>query len=168
MPSERKRLKEEYETLHMVALKIISNRKGVTQNKVSQEENFYEICTNSDYFQNCKRILAFALRFLSRSFNECGVESAFSNIKQTDSDGRPYSHETVEKLCFIKFNGPYPLVFQSLIRKALAKRFGNGNWHFITNNQIFFTSTCITSQIKMQRNNFLYLIEIVFQLSIYH
>ena len=79
-----------------------------------------------DFFgdKDLQKIIDFGFRFLGRTLNECVLESFFLMINETDSAGRPLSHETVEKICFIRCNGPNPLVAKSIVRSALNELSG--------------------------------------------
>ena len=147
--ADKVRLKDEYTSLSLVAK---------SQNQMlTQEDLFYSICTEEKSFRHIKRVLAFSLRFLSRTFNECIMESFFSKVKDTDEAGRLLKHETVEKLCFIRSNGPHPLVAKPLIRAALNEHFkekGKGEWHFVTDADKFFISSSVTHQIEAAKKQF--------------
>jgi hypothetical protein len=82
------------------------------------------------------------------------LESIFSTIKETDAAGKPFTHETVEKLCFIRCNGPDPLVAKSLVRGALNEHFGSKTWHFHTDAHQFFASAAVSTQIESAKKKF--------------
>jgi hypothetical protein len=146
---DRLRLSEEFKTLYLVAIEEMKAGKIS-----SQEQLYYNICTKENLHRHSKNILAFALRFLSRTMNECIMESFFSTIKETDSAGKPFTHETIEKICFIRCNGPDPLVANSLVRAALNEHFKTTNWHFLTEGQQFYTSAAITTQVEHAKQKF--------------
>ena len=58
---DRARLSEEFKSLYLAA-----NEK-MQSGKITQEELFYFICTEEKVYRYCKKILAFGLRFLSRT-----------------------------------------------------------------------------------------------------
>ena len=68
---------------------------------------------------------------MSKTFNESrsNCESFFHALKETDDSGKPLNFETVEDLCFIKYNGPNPLKAKTLIRGALNRHFDKKPWH---------------------------------------
>ena len=94
---KKKRLKEEYQTLCLIAKDIKKKIKTI-------EEFWYILLTNEIYFKNIKFILKFALRPLSRTYNETILESFFSKVKDTDDAGKCLNYKTVENLCFIRSN----------------------------------------------------------------
>ena len=147
LPEEKQRLLEEYGTLFLIATEEL---KRVKQ---SQEQLLYNICTKKDHYELIPNILGYGFRFLCKTLNECVLESFFSTVNETDSSGKPFSHDTVEKICFIRMNGPDPLVGKPLIRSALNEHF-NGKWHFVTDTNKFYTSPAIQTQVKAAQKKF--------------
>ena len=64
-----------------------------------------------------------ALRFLTRTFNECTVESQVSAINAIETRPRRLKHEQIERLTFISSNGPNPLVSLRVVEEALNLHF---------------------------------------------
>ena len=102
------------------------------------------------YYKHCKKVNAFALRFLNRSFNEAVVEVEVSNLKQTSTETRALKQRTTEMLNFISTNGPHPLVSMSLVDSFLSSYFGK-DWHFCVNVSKYFISQCVDARFKAAR-----------------
>ena len=66
---EKARLKAEYTTLLLNSQDIQENSKVNTP-----EDLWYVLLTEKRYYENCLNVNDFALRFLTRSLNECVVE----------------------------------------------------------------------------------------------
>ena len=90
----------------------------------------------------------FALKFLTRTFNECTVESQVSAISQIETTSRPLSHENAQKLAFINKNGPHPLVAMDVVEEALNLHFKGKPWHFVLSNSKYYTSKAVDSVYK--------------------
>ena len=86
--------------------------------------------------------------------NEGTCESFLKNLKDTDEAGKPLDYETVENLCFIRFNGPNPLMAKTLIRGELNKHVQKKAWHFITDSHKYFISATVSRQLKAAREEF--------------
>ena len=91
------------------------------------------------YFKHCKRLNAFALRFLNCSFNDGIIEVKVSSLKSISTGKRPLQQKTTEMLNFICTNGPHPLVAMPLVDDFLNAHFGK-DWHFTVNQSKFFVS----------------------------
>ena len=72
----------------------------------------------------------FALKFLTRTFNECTVESQVSAISQIETSSRPLSHENAHKLDFISKNGSHPLVGMDVVEEFPNFHFEGKPWYF--------------------------------------
>lgn len=120
LPEEKKRLSSEFITLTLNADKVKA-QKGIN---LSQTELWYELLTNEACYTHSKKINAFALRFLNRSFNEAVVEVEVSSLNQISTEYRPLKQNTTEMLNFISTNGPHPLVSMNLVDDFLNARFG--------------------------------------------
>ena len=70
MNDEKTRIYAEYVTL-LVHVKELHQ----TATLDTAEEFWYKLLTEQQYFENCLNINDFALRFLTRTFNECSVEA---------------------------------------------------------------------------------------------
>ena len=81
------------------------------------------------------------------------VNPFFHALKESDDSGKPLNFETVENLCFIKYNGPNPLKAKTLIRGALNS-FDKKPLHFLTESQKFFISPCVSGQLKETNQSF--------------
>lgn len=147
LPEEKERLKQEYVTLFLIATEELKKEPQ------SQEKLLYKICTDRSHYELVPNILGFELRFQCKTLNECVLESFFSTVNETDTSGKPFSHETVEKICFIRVNGPDPLVAKPLIRSALNEHF-KGKWHLVTDTNTFYSSPAIQTQLKAAQSKF--------------
>ena len=146
---EKERLKEEYKTLCLIAKDM--NEK---QRFKSIEEFWYDLLTSENLFKHIRFLINYALRPLSRTYNETILESMFSKVKDTDGVGKPLNYETAEQLCFIRYNGPNPLRAKGLVRAALDKKFKGKEWHFVTDSKQFFVSKNIQHQIQEAKEEF--------------
>ena len=135
---EKQRLTAECTTLILNAEKACVFL--MTENKqFSQTELWYELLTKEFYFKHCKRLNAFALKFLNRSFNKGIVEVKVSSLKNISTEKRLLQQKTTEMLNFICTNGPHPLVAMPLVDDFLNAYFGN-DWRFTVNQSRFFVS----------------------------
>ena len=125
-----------------------------TLKKTQMEDTLYKVYTEPSLYSNSKKVLAYALRWLSKTFNESKCESFFHALKEIDDSGKPLNFETVEDLCFIKYNGPNPLKAKTLIRGALNRHFDKKPWHFVTESKKFFISPCVSGQLKEANESF--------------
>ena len=141
---EKNRLKAEYTSL----LVIISSLKESDQVFESPEEIWYLLLTTEKYYTPCKNLNEFALRFLTRTSNECIVESQVSTIENIETSSRHLKHIMGEKLTFIKTNGPHPYSSLGVIHDALNKYFKGKPWHFVLTDSNYFTSKVIDRQIR--------------------
>ena len=149
--SDKKRLKEEYKTLCMIAMGELA------KTRMNAEALLYKIFTEENLYRHCKKVISYALRPLSITFNECVVESLFSQILNTDEAGKPFLVETVDNICFIKANGPSPLLAKPLVRSALDEHFSSTTtkkWHFTTNSQKYFTSASVKTEMEKAKQKF--------------
>ena len=69
---EKQRLLEEYQTLHILCSNLVAKH-GLTHEKL-----FYKVCTDPALYKDCKMVIRFSLRFLSKTTNECVVETLVS------------------------------------------------------------------------------------------
>ena len=140
---EKERLKAEYVTLQINASMIAK------QPEVKTPEAFwYELLTIEQYYKTCINVNEFALRFLTRTFNECSVELQVSTINSVDTSSRRLKHEMAEMLTFISTNGPYPLASLNVIEDALNRHFKEKQWHFVLSNSQHYSSKVVDRQIK--------------------
>ena len=143
---------DQYKTLLMNAKEEMKQSPSKTAEAV-----IYKICTKESSYHHIKPLLAYVMRWLSISFNECVVEALFSQILDTDDVGKPFALETVDNICYIRHNGPHPLVAKPLVRAALDQHFGKNkdkSWHFITSSNKFFTSKSHTTEMKEGKEKF--------------
>ena len=140
---EKMRLKAEY-------IKLLINGKelSVKTEYNTSEKNWYELLTNKELYEHCYNINEFSLRFLTRTFNECSVESQVSAINSIDTSSRRLKHETSQKLTFISSNGPSPLVAQMVVEDGLNDYFKGNDWHFVMSNTNYYTSKVVDRHIK--------------------
>ena len=92
--------------------------------------------------------LSFTVKFLTRTFNECTLESQVSAIFQNETTSRRLSHEHAQKLAFISKNGPHPLVAMNVVEEALNLYFKGKPWHFALSSSKYYTSKTIDSVFK--------------------
>ena len=116
--------------------------------KFHQEELWYNLLSKEEYFSNCLLVNEFALKFLTRTFNECTVESQVSAISQIETSSRPLSHENAHKLAFISKNGPHPLVAMDVVEEALNLHFKGKPWHFALAKSKYYVSKAVDSIFK--------------------
>ena len=90
----------------------------------------------------------FALRFLTRTSNECVVESQVSAIENIETSSRHLKHVMGEKLSFIKTNGPHPYSSLTVIEDALDKHFAGKPWHFVLMDSHYYTSKVVDNKIR--------------------
>ena len=150
--SDKNSLKDQFNTLNLIAEEQLDLHPNL-----SIESFFYKIYTEEKLYYNIKELLAYILRWLSITFNECVVEALFSKILDTDDAGRPFSKDTIDNVCFIRHNGPHPLVAKTLVRSALDEYFiglKSKQWHFIINTHSFFTSKSNTTEMKIAQDKF--------------
>ena len=144
-------LREEYASLILVIESVMS---GMPDKKTPMEDILYKVYTEPSLYSNSKKVLAYSLRWLSKTFNESNCESFFHTLKDIDDSGKPLNFETVEDLCFIKYNGPNPLKAKTLIRGALNRHFDKKPWHFLTESKKFFISPCVSGQLQEANQSF--------------
>ena len=147
LTEEKNRLSAEYITLCINDETIASKLKTESGKNASQNDVWYALLTHEDYYKNCKKVNAFALKFLNRSFNESVVEVEVSNLKQTSTENRSLLQKTTEMLNFVSTNGPHPLVSMNVVDSFLDLHFGK-NWHFTVNLSKFYVSQCVDGHFK--------------------
>ena len=86
--------------------------------------------------------------YITRTFNECSVESQVPTINSVDTSSRRLKHEMAEMLTFISTNGPHPLASLNVIEDALNRHFKEKQWHFVLSNSQYYTSKVVDRQIK--------------------
>ena len=141
---EKERLKAEYATL-LVHAEELSDLKTV-------EAIWYKLLTEERYYENCKNVNEFALRFLTRTTNECTVESQVSAIESIEHSSRRLKHLMAERLSFISTNGPHPFASLKVIEDSLNKYFNGKPWHFVLSNSKYFTSKVVDRQMRESQN----------------
>ena len=144
-------LRDEYVSLILVIESVMS---GMPDKKTPMEDILYKVYTEPSLYSNSKKVLAYSLRWLSKTFNESNCESFFHALKDIDESGKPLNFETVEDLCFIKYNGPNPLKAKTLIRGALNRHFDKKPWHFLTESKKLFISPCVSGQLQEANQSF--------------
>ena len=144
---EKERIKAEYVTLQHFAKDVEINLLK-KKSKFHQEELWYDLLSTEKYFKNCLNINEFALKFLTRTFNECTVESQVSAISQIETTSRRLLHEHAQKLAFISKNGPHPLVAVNVVEEPLNLYFKGKPWHFALSNSKYYTSKAVDSDFK--------------------
>ena len=86
---------------------------------MNQTDLWYRLLTNEEYYSNCQNFIAFAIRFLNRTFNETIVETEISTLEDIENKKRPLNRDTSVKLDFITTKGPHPLVSLPLVKDFL-------------------------------------------------
>ena len=109
---------------------------------------WYVLLTEKRYYENCLNVNDFALRFLTRSLNECVVEVQVSTISSIESSSRTLKHETSERLTFVSSNGPHPLKAMKLIEDALNMHFKGKPWHFVLSDSKYYVSRVVERLMK--------------------
>ena len=112
---EKARIHAEYVTL-LVHVKALQENAELDTAK----EYWHRLLTVQQY-ENCCNINEYALRFLTRTFNECKIEAQVSAIDSIKTSSRRLKHETAEKLTFISTNGPHPLVALNVIKEGSVR-----------------------------------------------
>ena len=97
-------LKEEYVTLQLVIQSVVDN---MTE-KATMEDVMYRIYTEFSLYSNSKRVLAYALRWLSKTFNEGNCESFFHALKETDESGKPLAFKQLNNYATLSTMGQTP------------------------------------------------------------
>ena len=149
LAEDKRILSAQFVTLCMHADTVVAKLSEKPQ-KICQNDVWYKLLTEDSYYKHCKKVNAFALRFLNRSFNEAVVEFEVSNLKQTSTETRALKQRTTEMLNFISTNGPHPLVSMSLVDSFLSSYFGK-DWHFCVNVSKYFISQCVDARFKAAR-----------------
>ena len=139
---EKTRLRAEYVTL----LVIVSSFKDHEFH--SPEEMWYSLLTKEEYYNQLLTLNEYALRFLTRTSNECFVESQVSSIENIETSSRHLKHEMGERLSFIKTNGPHPHSSLRVIENALDKHFNGKPWHFVLTDSHYYTSKVVDNKIR--------------------
>ena len=131
---EKNRLNAEYTTLLVIASSLMNS----DQSFQSPEDIWYVLLTTEKYYTTCSNLNEYALRFLTRTSNECIVESQVSTIENIETSSRHLKHIMEEKLTFIKTNGPHPYSSLAVIQDALDKHFNGKLWHFVLTNSHYY------------------------------
>ena len=141
--NERTCLITEYLTLLFNAREVVEEF-----NRGTIEQVWYKLLTIDDYFKTCKFINHYyaLLQLLTRSFN-CVVETEVSKVEGIQTSDRPLKDENAEKLNFISFNGPHPLMSTKIVEEMLTRHFGE-DWHFTLANSRRFVSKVVDRQFK--------------------
>ena len=147
----KNRIRTEFLTFQQSVVKASAFLKQ--QNPLHTETDlWYTLLTTEHYYQHCKHFLAFAVKFLNRSFNETIVESEVSCLENIEGKKRPLKHENSVKLNFISTNGPHPLVNLPLVRDFLTAYVGK-DWHFTSEGaNKWFTSKVVDRHFERARN----------------
>ena len=134
---ERNRLEAEFQTL----LVVVALLKSTTDFKTA-EDIWIKFLVTEEYYNKMKFLNKFALRFLTRTFNECTVEAQVSTISEIESSKRHLKRTTGEKLTFIATNGPHPLQSLKVVEDALDMYFDDKPWHFVTSASNYLVCKC--------------------------
>ena len=123
---EKVRLRAEYSTLLVIVSSSFRDHIFC-----SPEEMWYSLLTKEEYYKQLMTLNEYALRFLTRTSNECIVESQVSSIENIETSSRHLKHVMGERLSFIKTNGPHPHFSLKVIEDALDRHFDGKPWHFV-------------------------------------
>ena len=99
-----------------------------------------------------KFLSKFALRFLTRTFNECTVEAQVSTMSEIESSKRHLKSKTGERLTFIATSGPYPLQSLKVVEDALDMYFDDKPWHFVMTASNYCVSKVVDRQMLESRD----------------
>ena len=106
------------------------------------------LLSEESYYKHFLFVNDFALRFLTRSLNECVVEVEVSTIGSINSYSRTLNHKTTQNLTFISSNGPHPVKALNLIEEALNLHFKGKPWHFVLSNSKYYVSLVVDRILK--------------------
>ena len=140
---EKVRLRAEYSTLLVIVSSSFRDHKFR-----SPEEMWYSLLTKEEYYKQLMTLNEYALRFLTRTSNECIVESQVSSIENIETSSRHLKHVMGERLSFIKTNGPHPHFSLKVIEDALDRHFDGKPWHFVLMDSHYYTSKVVDSEIR--------------------
>ena len=112
------------------------------------EEFWYKLLAEKRYYEHCIYVNDYALRFLTRSLNECVVEVQVSAISTIESPSRGLKHKTSEKLIFISRHGPHPLKALNVIEDTVNMDFKKRKWHFVLSHLQYFVSRVVDLHLK--------------------
>ena len=94
---EKNRLNAEYTTLLVIPSCLMNS----DQSFQSPEDIWYVLLTTEKYYTACSNLNEYAVRFLTRTSNECIVESQVSTIENIETSSRHLKHTMGEKITFI-------------------------------------------------------------------
>ena len=113
---------------------------------------WYELLILENNYKTCININEFALRFLTRTANECTVETQVSSISNIETSSRSLKHAMGEKLTFISTNGPHPIASLKVVEDAMNIHFKGKPWHFVLSKSKYYTSKVVEKQIRESEN----------------
>ena len=99
---EKVRLRADYSTLLVIVSSFFRDHKFR-----SPEEMWYSLLTKEEYYKQLMTLNEYALRFLTRTSNECIVESQVSSIENIETSSRHLKHVMGEWPSSALFPGSY-------------------------------------------------------------
>ena len=107
-------------------------------------------------YKTCINVNEFALRFLTRTANECTVETQVEtqvlSISHIETSSRSLKHAMGEKLTFISTNGPHPIASLKVVEDAMNIHFKGKPWHFVLSKSKYYTSKVVDREIRGSEN----------------
>ena len=118
------------------------------------EKVWYTILTTESLYDDLLELTQFALKIMTRSYNECIVEVMCKALTLHNRNDRPLHHDTLNREVFVSNNGPVPWLADELLTNALNCHFGGSKWHFCSSsNSKFGTSKVVLKHMNQGREN---------------
>lgn len=118
------------------------------------EELWYTILTTESLYEGLLDLTQFALKIMTRSYNECIVEVMCKALTLHNQNDRPLNHDTLNQEVFVSNNGPVPWLADELLTDTLNCHFGGRKWHFCSSsNSKFGASKVVQKHMKQGREN---------------
>ena len=144
---ERNRLEAEFQTL----LVVVALLKSTTDFKTAKDI-WIKLLVTEEHYSRLKFLNKFALRFLTRTLNECTVEAQVSTIREIESSKRHLKSTTGERLTFIVTNDPHPWQSLKVVKNALNMYFDNKPRHFVMTTSKYYVSNVVDRQMLESRD----------------
>ena len=87
--------------------------------------------------------MKFVAEIITRSYNECIVETMCKYLSDHNDTGRPLASSTLMKEVFVSHNGPPSWAAANIIEQSLNNYFGGKTWHFNATNRLQATSKTV-------------------------
>ena len=104
---------------------------------------WYKIFTNPLLYQGLTEFMKFVAEIITRSYNECIVETMCKYSSDHNDTGRPLASSTLMKEVFVSHNGPPSWAAANIIEQSLNNYFGGKTWHFNATNRLQATSKTV-------------------------